>query len=181
MRVNYLLSAVVGCALSLPAVAMAQSGPPPQQPPYGNAPRAPRPRPAVTPIERWNQMPPEERERELAKLPPERAAQIRQRIERYNQLPPQVRQALNERAQRLNQLPPERQALVRERLKEFRQLPVERRQEVRRSIRHLSSMPDAQRRARLGNPQFQSHFSPQEQQIIRDISQNFPDFAAGPR
>ena len=44
--------------------------------------------PARNPIDRWNRMSPEERERELAKLPPERARLIRERIRRYNQLPP---------------------------------------------------------------------------------------------
>src|ERR1700728_3253791 len=47
---------------------------------------------ARNPIDRWNQMSPEERERELAKLPPERARKIRERIRRYNQLPPREKQ-----------------------------------------------------------------------------------------
>jgi Protein of unknown function (DUF3106) len=181
MHGNWLRGVVLGCGLTLPAM-MAVAQAPPQQPSYPPPPRAQqRPMPAENPIERWNRMSPEERERALARLPPARAAQIRQRIERYNQLPPQVREALNERYERLSQLPPQKQALVRERLRELRQLPQERRPEVRRAIRRMSLLPEPERRARMANPAFQSHFSPQEQQIIRDISGNFPDFAAGQR
>ena len=69
---------------------------------------------ARNPIDRWNQMSPEERERELAKLPPERARQIRERIRRYNQLPPREKQALREGYRKFSQLPPEKQEIVRQ-------------------------------------------------------------------
>src|SRR5215813_11502980 len=38
------------------------------------------------PIQRWNQMSPEQREKELQKLPPKRQEVIRQRLEQYNRL-----------------------------------------------------------------------------------------------
>src|SRR5450631_3317206 len=82
---------------------------------------------AANAIDRWNQMSPEERERELAKLPPARAKLIRQRIRRYNQMHPDEQQALRERYQTFSQLPAEKQQTIRARLREFRQLPQERR------------------------------------------------------
>src|ERR1700722_4980661 len=83
----------------------------------------PRDRPAPAPpantIDRWNRMSPEERERELAKLPPARARLIRQRIAAYNHMRPEEREALRERYETFSQLPPDRQQIVRERLREF--------------------------------------------------------------
>ena len=125
-------------------------------------------------VERWNRMSPEERERELAKLPPERARQIRLGIQRYNQLPPEEQQALRERYQTFSRLPPEKQQIIRDRLREFRQLTLERRPIVHREVEQLRLLTEAQRQARFAGAEFRSRFTPQEQQIIRDVSTYLP-------
>lgn len=129
----------------------------------------------VNPIDRWNRMSPQERERELAKLPPARARLIRQRIWMYNHMRPEEREALRERYQTFIQLPPEKQQIVRERLREFRQLPVVRQPLVHREVAQLRLLPEAQRRARINSPEFRGRFSPQEQQIIRDLTTYLPN------
>jgi hypothetical protein len=126
-------------------------------------------------IDRWNRMSPEERERELAKLPPERAKLIRQRIRRYNQMHPEEQQALRQRYETFSQLPPERQQIIRERLREFRQLPMTRKVLVHREVEQLRLLPEAQHSDRMNNDEFRSRFSPQEQQIIRDLSTFLPN------
>lgn len=141
-------------------------------------PAARRQRQAQNPIDRWNQMSPEERERELAKLPPERARLIRNRIRYYNQLPQPERKALRERYEHFTHLSPEKQAVVRQRLREFRQLPQARRPLVRQAVEQLRSLPESERLARLENEEFRSRFSPDELQIVRDITENFPGFEA---
>jgi len=125
---------------------------------------------AQNPIERWNEMSPEERERELAKLPPARARLIRQRLRLYNSLPPEEKQALTERYHAFSQLPPDKQDIVRQRLREFHQLPPDRRVTVNGEVRRFRSMPEAQRQEVLNSQEFRARFSPTEQQIIRDIS-----------
>ena len=122
-------------------------------------------------IDRWNRMSPEQRERELKRLPPERARLIRQRLRRYNQMNPEQQQALRERYKTFSQLPPEKQQVIRERLRVFRQLPPMRRQVVHGEVEHMRSMPEAQRQARLNSEEFQSQFSSEEQQIIRDLTE----------
>jgi len=122
-------------------------------------------------IDRWNRMSPEERERELAKLPPERARLIRQRLRRYNAMSPAEQQALRKRYQVFSELPPAQQAAVRERLKEFRQLPLDRRPIVHREVEQLRLLPETQRQARMNSPDFQTRFSPEEQQIIHDLTE----------
>jgi flagellar motor protein MotB len=130
--------------------------------------------PPANPIDRWNRMSPEERERELAKLPPARARQIRQRIWWYNHMRPEELQELRERYQTFTQLPPDKQQIVRERLREFRQLPAARQPVVHRAVEQLRLLPEAQRLARLNADQFRGQFSPQEQQIIRDLTTYLP-------
>ena len=129
---------------------------------------------ARNPIDRWNQMSPEERERELAKLPPERARRIRERIRRYNQLPPREKQALREGYRKFAQLPPDKQEIVRQSLRDFRQLPLERRPLVRQEIGRLRALPEPQRGARMNSEEFRSQFSPRERQIIVNITEYLP-------
>lgn len=124
-----------------------------------------------TPIDRWNRMSPEERERELAKLPPERARLIRQRIRRFNQMNEQDKQGLRDRYESFSQLPAEKQQVVRERLREFRQLPVARRPVVHGEVEQLRLLPEGQREARLNSEEFRGRYSPQEQHIIHDLTE----------
>jgi hypothetical protein len=126
-------------------------------------------------IDRWNRMSPEQRERELAKLPPARARLIRQRIRRYNQMHPEEQQALRQRYQTFSQLPPDKQQIVRARLREFRQLPVGRRPIVHGEVERLRLLPELQREATMNGEEFRGRFSPQEQQIIRDLSTFLPN------
>ena len=65
----------------------------PQAPKNGGAPRLGNP---GNPVERLMAMPPEKREQVLEKLPPQQQANLRQRLERYDQLPPAERARLNQ-------------------------------------------------------------------------------------
>lgn len=125
-------------------------------------------------IDRWNRMSPKERERELAKLPPARARMIRQRIQRYNQMNPEEQQALRERYQIFTQLPPEKRQAVRQRFRELQQLPGPRQRVVHREVQQLRLLPPGQREALMNSDEFRSQFSPQEQQIVRDLSAYLP-------
>jgi hypothetical protein len=159
MPCNWVRSAL----LSLPIALMLAAAPPamPQQ----------RPDPLENSIDRWNRMSPEERERELAKLPPARARLIRQRLRRYNQMQPQEQQALRQRYQTFSQLPAAKQEVVRQRLREFRQLPTARQPVVHHEVEQLRLLPEDQREARLNSEDFRGRYSPQEQQIIHDLTE----------
>ncbi|MGA2591453.1 MAG: DUF3106 domain-containing protein [Bryobacteraceae bacterium] len=128
--------------------------------------------PTGNPIDRWNRMSPEERERQLAKLPPERARLIRERLRQYNQLPPEEKETLRENYQRFTQLPPEKQEIVRQRMREFRELPQARRLVIRHEMEALRALPESERHARMNSEAFRTQFSPPEQQIIRDVTEN---------
>jgi hypothetical protein len=111
----------------------------------------PLPAPAV---ERFLQMSPEDQERALSKLTPERRQQVEQRLNRLQQLPP-------EQAQRLQNLYPA-----------FMNLRPVRRQAVRQEIQQLRLMRPALRRDRLNSDA--SDFSPEEMDILRQVT-GIPD------
>jgi hypothetical protein len=124
--------------------------------------------------DRLARMTPEERERALEKLPPERQAQIRQRLERFDNLPEQERVRRLQLYDRFAGLSPEKQDLVRRQIQAFNRLPDDRRPIVRAEIQRLSRMPESERQGRIASEEFKSKFSPAEQQMLSDISGNMP-------
>ncbi len=111
----------------------------------------PLPAPAV---ERFLQMSPEDRERALSQLAPERRQQMEERLNRLQQLPP-------EQMQRLQGLYPAFQSLR----------PV-RRQAVRAELQELRQMRPALRKDRLNSDA--GNFSPEEMGILRQVT-GIPD------
>jgi hypothetical protein len=84
----------------------------------------PLPAPAV---ERLLQMSPEDRERALSRLTPERRQQVEQRLDRLQQLSPEQRQRLQDVYPAFSNLRPARQQAVRQEIQQLRQMrPVER-------------------------------------------------------
>jgi Protein of unknown function (DUF3106) len=144
-----------------------------------NAPRLPNaPRklndPGASVAQRLMQMTPEQRERALEKFPLARQAEIRQRLQRLDNLPPQQQQRMIQQYQMYSSLPPEKQILVRRQIQAFNQLPEERRQALGPELQKLRRMPEDEREAHLASEDFKSKFSPAEQQMLSDISENMP-------
>lgn len=113
-------------------------------------PRREAPPRAVREVERFEQMSPEERRRELDKLPPGRRRLVEERLRRLHSLPPEQRDQLRDRFRRFERLTPERQAALRE------------------ELRRLRSLPPAQRRRRL--QELRGRFSPEEREILQEVS-----------
>lgn len=144
MRVLALLILAFGALL--PAAAQvrprrAAQGPPPH---------------VIREVERLQRMSPEERRRELDRLPPARRRQIEERLGRLNTLSPDQREQLRDRFQRFQRLTPERQAAVRD------------------EIRRLRGLPPAERRRRLQD--LRGRFSPEERDILEEVSGRPPVF-----
>ena len=137
---------------------------------FGSREEGPRAHAHRNALDRWNQMTPEQRQRALAKLPPERRKRIQNRIEEFNRLPKEQQQQLRERYHQFLQLPPEKQDLVRKEIRQFNQLPDERRQTLTKEFEQLRGMPDAERKSRLDSEDYKNKFSPEERQILQDLS-----------
>jgi hypothetical protein len=156
------------CLLLIAGGAFAQQRPE-QQPPGRGA----RARATETPLDRWSRMTPEERQRALAKLTPQRRRELMRKLERFRSLPPEERQQLRERYRAFSQLPPEQQKRARELFRQFNSLPEDRRPVVRREYEELRSMPAAGRETRMNSEAFRSRFTAPEQQMLQDLTRVF--------
>ena len=125
----------------------------------------------VTVLDRLERMSPEERRRALEKLPPQRRRQIEQRLERYNAMPPEQRERLRRQLSLFRSLPPERQEQTRQLFRRFTELPEDRQREIRRAARALRGLDEDRRKRRLESPAFRNRFSPEEQQLVRELLQ----------
>ncbi len=109
-------------------------------------------------------MSPEQREKALAHLPPERRARVEAGIAKWNQTPAELK-ALNEKFQ---SLPPEQQNRIRQLSQRIKSLSPERKIAVRQELNRLRNMPEDQREKRLSSPAVQKNFSSDEQEILRE-------------
>ena len=129
-------------------------------------------------VQRLLRMTPEERERVIEKLPPARQAAVRERLQKFLQRFDSLPKAEQERQLRLGDifasLSPEKQELVRRQIQAFNQLPDDRRRIVGPAFQRLRRMPEEERQARLASPGFRRRFTPAEQQMLADLSENLP-------
>ncbi len=140
--------------------------------PGARRPAAARPMPPA--FERLSKMSPEQRQRVLEKLPPERKKQVEQRLEQYNKLSPEERERLREQYDVFRSLPPERQDAARRAFHRFNNLPDDRRPVVRQEFQKLRALPDDERRARMNSDEFRNKYSRNEQQLLADMTELLP-------
>jgi Protein of unknown function (DUF3106) len=172
--------AAVACGLLLlaaPAAAQEeaqdeQEWPTPQPPPKAGMPRA-LAGPNV--LDRLEQMSPQERQRVLDRLPPERRRRLEERLEAYDRLPPEERERLRRQYERFNSLTPEQQRAARFLFRRFAALPPERKQVLRQEAHRLSQMTFAQRQRRMASPEFQDRYPVEERQILRALAAITPN------
>ena len=129
---------------------VAKPAPKPPAPAAKAAKQAPRSIPGKQ-IEQLQKMSSEEREKALAKLPPDRREQVEKQLNRLDQLSPEQRKELDQRFEKLQSFPPARQRAVRQ------------------EVQSLRGMSFSDRQARLHSEEFQQQFAPEEQQLIRGV------------
>src|SRR5450759_79028 len=71
------------------------------------------PKATKTPLDEFQRMSPEERQKALDKLPPDRAEKLRKQLKEYSQLTPEQQAIAKEQLEMFRNLPPERQDAVR--------------------------------------------------------------------
>jgi hypothetical protein len=107
-------------------------------------------------IQRFLAMSPEQRERALAQLPPERRELIEQRLRRLEKLTPTQVETLIRNFEIFQGLPPRRQVVLRQ------------------ALQRLRNMPEARRKETVESDAIKALFSPLELQLLRD-SAGLPD------
>jgi len=99
-------------------------------------------------LDRFSKMSPQEREKALSKLPPQRRAAFEQRLEQYEKLPPEER------------------ARQRQIVEEMESLPKDRQNAVKQEIQRVRALPGGQRLKALSSEDFKQRFSPDEQRVV---------------
>ena len=120
-------------------------------------------------------MSPEQRQKWLDTLPPERRQNIDRRLSEYQKIPTPQRRLLNTQLQMLQSLPPQRQNQVKRSINQFKLIPEERRQQMTQELKQMSGMTDEDRRAYMNTEEFRNKYSPTEQQIMSNISEITPE------
>jgi len=128
----------------------------------------------LNPAQRFLQMTPEEQQRLMERANPQQQERMRAALERYNSLPPMARERLFRQYEVLKGLPVGQQALISRQFRAFNELPDERRGPVGRELLLLHRMAPEERAARLENGEFGTLYSPNERQILKDLSLNLP-------
>jgi ribonuclease E len=141
-------------------------------------PKPPRPeKPAKaekTPIDEFQTMSPQERQKALDRMPPAQRKKLEERLQKFNELPAEQQRTLKNMYNRLNELPPGRQDAVRKSMNQFSEQPVERRQAMRQELKSIGELPEQDRETRLKSPEFRSKFSHKEQDILRNMAELLP-------
>jgi Protein of unknown function (DUF3106) len=120
--------------------------PAPRNPPKFAKQAPPNP---VEELKRFQSLPPEQREKELAKLPPARRARVEKQLEHFDSLTPDERDRQFRRLELMNSLTPERKAMVQD------------------EIQRIRALPARERREQLYGDDFDRKHSPAEQELIR--------------
>jgi hypothetical protein len=173
--------------------ANSKPAPPPKNPPPGKANKANPPKNNVNPevnqargalmgmppkwLEQLRTMTPQQQERffqnndRFKTLPPERQEQIRRQFQKWNSLTPEQQQRVLRAGEIWNKMSPEQQRyFVQDLGPRFQQLPTERKQTIQRHLRALDGLSDADRNAKLDDPNFTRGLSPDEQKMLRELS-----------
>jgi len=124
----------------------------------------------ITAVDRWNAMNPKQRERLMAKMPPERQKRFLDKVEKFNMLPKEEQQLARERYERLSNLPTDQQQVVRRDIARLNNLPPARRQAMNQEFLKLRQMSESERGAYLASPEFRDKFYPAEQQMIGSLT-----------
>ncbi|MDE3179866.1 MAG: DUF3106 domain-containing protein [Acidobacteriota bacterium] len=132
-------------------------------------------------FKRMRDLPPAEQDRILRndaqfhRLPPARQQQIRANLRRWNSLTPRQKQVMRQRQEIVQSLPPaERRYLRTTVFPEYNRLPPPQQRQVMNAFRRLRDMPPGQRQRFLSSPGFARRFSPQQQDVLRGLSNLLP-------
>jgi hypothetical protein len=153
--------------LSVPAAAQ-----PPGPPARWRQPGEP-PSP-IDQLERLRLMSPEQRERFLDRLPPQRRANVERHLQNYIDMTDAQRARLREQYEVFRQLPPEKQQVFRNLFGRFMNQPPARQELMREEFQRLREMSPLERQKRLDSYEFHYRFQPNEREILGRLAMLLP-------
>jgi len=159
---------MLAVGLIVPPEALAQAR---HAAPVTRRPARPQPAPKnpVREIQKLQHMSPEERQRVLQSLPPERRKKVEERLEQYSKMSPQEQQRLKQDLEMFQQLPPERQNAVRKLYSDFQKFPPDRQKAIKKEFKKLRSMREAERKSVMSSEEFQKKYNRSEQDFLNQM------------
>jgi len=119
------------------------------------------------PLDRWAAMSPAQREAALAKYPPAKQQNIRQRLAKWMDMS-------EEQKERVRNLTPEQRRILTTHSQWMQTLPQERRQAVRKQINLFEQMSPEARQAEIESPSFNRRFDVTERDHIKQVVSTMP-------
>jgi len=132
------------------------------------------PRSPLDMLERLRLMPPEQRERFLDRLPPQRRAKVERHLQNYIDMTDAQRARLREQYEVFRQLPPEKQQVFRNLFARFMNQPPQRQEPMREEFQRLREMTPLERQKRLDSYEFHYRFQPNEREILGRLAMLLP-------
>jgi hypothetical protein len=108
------------------------------------------------------------------KLSPQRQAELKDRLHKFNSLPPEQRERALRQMKIAASLTPDQRKQLRETHLELQALPENRRLMVHKALHSLSQMSPDDRQQVMQSERFRSTFSDQEQGIIKRLAEMSP-------
>ena len=121
-------------------------------------------------LERLRRMTPQQRERVLSLMAPERRRRIETRLNELDQMNDAQRERLERRLQSFRELPPAERQNMRSLAQQLNQMGQPRRRIVRQELLRLRGMNDADRQSRLDSDNFRNLYSPEERELLNKLS-----------
>jgi Protein of unknown function (DUF3106) len=121
-------------------------------------------------IERLRRMTPDQRERVLSLLAPERRRRVEARLAELDQMNDDQRARLGRRLQQFRDLPPADRERLRDLAGQLNSMDPPRRQVVRRELLRLRALNNGDRQARLDSPGFRRQYSTEERTLLDQLS-----------
>ena len=104
------------------------------------------------------------------KLGPQQQQRLQNQLTRLNNMPPQQQQRMLNRAEVWEHLSPQQRTQVKQLHSQMQALPPDRQRVMKTAIGDLRAMPPDQRERVLDSPRFQSMFSDQERNMLRETT-----------
>jgi len=118
-------------------------------------------------------------------MSPEQKAQVRQRLQMWDNLTPQQRMLWRQREQILESMAPaDRQYVEQQVIPRWLAMPLSRQQMIRQRLRQLDGLSDSERQSKLNDESFSQGLTPEERRMLPYLSRlrvgSPPETSKGP-
>jgi hypothetical protein len=125
-------------------------------------------------LEKLLEMKPEDRDKFLQNLAPQRRENLQRRLGEIEKMAPARKTRVLTRLEMLNSLAPQKRQQVRRAVQQFEAMPADRKAAIGRELQQMAPMPDEQRREHMNSEEFRNRYSVTEQQMMSNLSEVTP-------